>query len=950
MKKNYLFGLLSLFTVLFAASCQEEELVDAQANTDVVTFNVNTELVGTRAADTGEGALATKLYYGVYEYVNDAWSLVPTISKTSEPVNLPKEGTVVNIRLAKQKKYSVIFWAQSEAENKLCTVNWAERKLQINNALANQESYDAFWGYDEVTLTGALKREKLLVRPFAQLNIGVSDADWNAAVAASVELQNSAVTVKKVPTTMSLVDGTVGAFTDASSVAYTSAAIPSSTDWTFPVDGNKYLALNYVLVGDEKSSLIDVELSYTDKENGSYSSTFTDVPVRRNYRTNIYGNLLTSDADYSVKIEAGIAGDNNVDDNNDGIARSSVATVEELQEAINNAKAGETNIISFENDINGATTRATSAATIIVPQTEGVNIVVDGRGYKFDGTFDIYGHARNNGAETLKFTNINFEHTDGAIDFISCNTTEPEKRYAHNVTVENCTFTGNSNGDVVGMRYRQCYNITVLNCTATNMHSLMWATGTTGITLDGVTVSDSKSGVSFGTSNNVVVKNSNITASEAYAHGIRVDASGAYKLSVENNTIKADAPILLRKATGAYSLSLSNNTLTTTKDYQLIICNNDDYAEGKDLVEPTGAYTVSGLTKGTKMFPVTEKLHEESGLYYNGNDNAWKSVFYLYDAEDLVKAVEYFVQQTHTSEANGVTFELKNDIDLAGRTWTPWSVMWITLNGNNHTISNINVTEGWRAGLFGYLGAAKVNDLVLENVTVAGAQVGILAGSVEGVTTNNVTIKGNNSVSYTPYKSTEYTETWGGLGAVTGVVANSTINATIAEGATVVLNDNGIVTEATFMNFLSGYLQENKGTIVNNGAVSAKISTKIEANSTGTGYNGDLFEPGATDLFVLQGSELTGDAQIVIKRTYRTVALENVTARVNDNLIIAETDNTIILHDCNITLPEGKKLIVTVEGVTVGQVMIHNVKVNGELLTKDTAKDYMQGVNWYEVW
>lgn len=151
MKKNFIFSLFAMATMLFTASCSEQELVDPSLlNGDVVSFNVTTEIVGTRAA-TGEGALATKLYYGVYEFVDVdkdgdlEWSLVPTISKTAEPDPLPKEGTVVNIRLAKQKRYSVIFWAQSEAENALCTVDWDQRELKINNnANANQESYDAF--------------------------------------------------------------------------------------------------------------------------------------------------------------------------------------------------------------------------------------------------------------------------------------------------------------------------------------------------------------------------------------------------------------------------------------------------------------------------------------------------------------------------------------------------------------------------------------------------------------------------------------------------------------------------------------------------------------------------------------------------------------------------------------------------------------------------------------
>ena len=286
----------------------------SDANTGMVTFKVNTQQVGTRAA-TGEGALADSLYYGVYEYVNNQWALVPTISKTNSAQPISLEGTVVNIRLAKQKKYSVIFWAQSDST--MFAVNWGEHKISLKSPIyANAEGYDAFWACDTVTLTGALSKEINLVRPFAQLNIGISDADLKAANEASVDVVSSAVTVRGVPTSMDLMGGTVAdaAVDNAAHVAnYALNTIPDSAVWTFPVPGYKYLALNYVLVGSDKS-LTNVELSYKDSEGLAYSNVFTDVPVRRNYRTNIYGDLLTNEAGYTVNIEAGIAGSYNPED------------------------------------------------------------------------------------------------------------------------------------------------------------------------------------------------------------------------------------------------------------------------------------------------------------------------------------------------------------------------------------------------------------------------------------------------------------------------------------------------------------------------------------------------------------------------------------------------------------------------------------------------------------
>ena len=211
--------------------------------------------------------------------------------------------------------------------------------------------------------------------------------------------------------------------------------------------------------------------------------------------------------------------------------------------------------------------------------------------------------------------------------------------------------------------------------------------------------------------------------------------------------------------------------------------------------------------------------HAESGLYWNGNAANYKSVFYLFNAEDLVKAAAYFQHQTRTSEANRVTFELMNDIDMADTAWTPWGVMWIQFNGNGHKISNLTTQEDWRAGFFGYIGASIINDLTLENVTSYGAQAGTFAGSVEGVTFTNCVLQGNNAVTYKEYVSPSYTETWGGIGAVTGVVANSTINVEIANGAVVTMNNNGMVTNCAYVDVLTGYLQANNGVVVNNGEI-----------------------------------------------------------------------------------------------------------------------------------
>ena len=87
------------------------------------------------------------------------------------------------------------------------------------------------------------------------------------------------------------------------------------------------------------------------------------------------------------------------------------ATAEELQAAAEAAVAGDVvNTIYLAADIQGN-------ATIL--QKEGANVVVNGKGYKYDGVISVCGDARAAGAETLTFKNINFETEGSDFTFIT---------------------------------------------------------------------------------------------------------------------------------------------------------------------------------------------------------------------------------------------------------------------------------------------------------------------------------------------------------------------------------------------------------------------------------------------------------------------------------------------------------------------------------------------------
>ncbi len=286
--KKYSF-LLMAASVLFATSCEtDSELVSVQqAATSKVSFSLSTPQMASRAYS--DGKTATHLQYAVYD---EQGTLLSDLTNTKATIN---GSTTVNLQLVTGNTYSVVFWAAAN-ENAPYSVDFTNKTVTVDysNAVSNDEARDAFYAYKTFTVKGAQSERIELKRPFAQINIGTSD--YAAAKSAGYVPTHSSVTVTDIANVLNFVDGSV---TGNVTAEFESAAIPTSED--FPVNGNEYLAMNYVLVGADKQ-LVNVEFTYTDGSNAK-ERLVSSVPVQRNYRTNIYGKLLTSQVDINVEIK-----------------------------------------------------------------------------------------------------------------------------------------------------------------------------------------------------------------------------------------------------------------------------------------------------------------------------------------------------------------------------------------------------------------------------------------------------------------------------------------------------------------------------------------------------------------------------------------------------------------------------------------------------------------------
>ena len=297
--------------MLFTA-CQDEEVkavVDGDT-TVAITAQLPTG-VSTRAY--ADGTTATKLTYAIYEKGQ-------TTVLISGTATFDDRKTTVNVRLANGKTYDMLFWAQ--ADGAPYTFEPTTQKVTVDYAAAvgQDEKRDAFFKAERLTVDGTIDKTIQLKRPFAQLNVGAQD--FVAAKTAGFEATQTTVKVDNVYTTLNLLDGTVEGET---SVTYALANLPTED---FPVTltpAAKYMSMDYLLVADYKA-LTNVTFTAT---NGTHNveRLYTNVPVQRNYCTNIYGNILTEEANFNIEI---VPGFETPDYNFEAV----VATVEELSTAL----------------------------------------------------------------------------------------------------------------------------------------------------------------------------------------------------------------------------------------------------------------------------------------------------------------------------------------------------------------------------------------------------------------------------------------------------------------------------------------------------------------------------------------------------------------------------------------------------------------------------------------
>lgn len=288
-----------MFGAVACSQYDEQEVVEGQEVT--TTFSIGLEDLGTRLA--GDSGMIDKVAWGIYDHQADGkgrWlEAHSSDGQGNAPADFDGEKAEIKVTLFTGKKYDLVFFGYCSTNNAY-TIDWEKRELNVNYAdKANLEARDAFFHIENEFVAGKNKTFTL-TRPFAQLNVGQSMADYEAMQLTGNKIEKSSVTAKAY-TTMNLIDASVSNLVD---VELTVNNVLNE-DLEVNSVGYKHIAMNYLLVNAKE---VVNEVAFKFVENGptytEFERTYYNVPLQRNYRTNILGRIISDEFDFEIVIDA----------------------------------------------------------------------------------------------------------------------------------------------------------------------------------------------------------------------------------------------------------------------------------------------------------------------------------------------------------------------------------------------------------------------------------------------------------------------------------------------------------------------------------------------------------------------------------------------------------------------------------------------------------------------
>ena len=301
---------------MLLGSCQRDELGGSSLSGEEVTVSISAvmpeggEPVVRSATDPGDGSDVNRCIMSIY-LADEGLADGPILYADKVIAQVSgKTAVFPDQRLVSGHEYRFVFWADHVADNTSETGRAADLHYDTQNFptvsfkdgaayKSNDDTRDAFFLVEDVTVSGPSTQSFELRRPFGQLNIITND--WGAIPEAADQLRPAKVklTFNGVPNTIDLLTGEVSDAADISGEAVEVSKIAQDGD-------AKHLSFDYILAKEgEQTILPDFTMDFlADNDNTKVTDTytFTNIPVQRNYQTNVRGNLLTDRTGVEIEV------------------------------------------------------------------------------------------------------------------------------------------------------------------------------------------------------------------------------------------------------------------------------------------------------------------------------------------------------------------------------------------------------------------------------------------------------------------------------------------------------------------------------------------------------------------------------------------------------------------------------------------------------------------------
>ena len=358
MKKCFL--LMAGIILLAFTACQSDELANGGRNGEVAaSFSVQLPGNGndavTRAATAGDGTSVNRCIMEIY--LNDE-----LYSRQIGTIQSDGLTAGFDVRLVTSQTYKFVFWAdhvesvEDEAIKTDLHYNTADlRNISMKgdyNGSSKDDTRDAFFASLEKLVTNAFSESVELTRPFGQLNIKTEDLASipNNQKDAFVPV-TAGLSFKNLYTGFNAATGDL--LGEPTAVAYKAASDV--------VDANGNLTVDYLFAPNTAGGqhLANMTLAVYNAAGGQITTkALNNIPVQRNYKTNVTGNLLTVDGKVNVTVAP---------------AFSSPALSEKVIEVASVSEVAE----ALKTNTNVVVTEAPKeAATISLPKYESEDVAV----------------------------------------------------------------------------------------------------------------------------------------------------------------------------------------------------------------------------------------------------------------------------------------------------------------------------------------------------------------------------------------------------------------------------------------------------------------------------------------------------------------------------------------------------------------------------------------------